>query len=263
MIFDTSSNLGGNENSIIAMVALEKYAIPDIDSLFKLFTELSPQGLNLSDIQEKDGNIIFNIDNEIAFISFIPAPIPWNDLEGPCLTAWYWPEATDVMKKHQAHVLISIMPKNPDKSILERVISITQLTASVAKAANALGIYWGSGTLVQSTEYFISECLELNPDYLPLDLWIDFRVEQYPGEKCNIITTGMDAFGHMEIEIVESSKPAFDSFEFAFNVGNYLLINGPIINDGDTIGEDEQRKIMVKYNKSVWDRPNQVMNVLL
>lgn len=263
MSFDTSSILFNNENSIIAMIALEKHDVPSIESLFKLYTELSKNELNLNNIQEKDGNIIVNIDDETAFISFIPAPIPWSNLEGPCTTAWYWPEATDMMKKHEAHALISIMPKNTNKAVLERVISITHLTASVAKATNALGIYWGSGALVQSPEYFINECLEFDPDYLPLDLWIDFRVEQYPGEKCNIITTGMDAFGHMEIEIIESSKPAYDSFEFAFNVGNYLLKNGPIINDGDTIGDNEDHKIKVKYNKSIWSRPNQVMNILL
>lgn len=260
---DTSSILTEKQNSIIAMVALAKYDIPSIESLFQLYTELSDKKINLDQIQEKDGNIVFDIDNELAFISFMPTPIPWSDLEGPCSTAWYWPEAKDMMKKHEAHIVLSIMSDNPEKSVLDRVITLTRLTASVAKATNALGIYWGSGTLVQSPEYFINECIELDPNYLPLDLWIDFRVEQQPGDKYNIITTGMDAFGHMEIEIINSSQPPFDSFEFAFNVGNYLLKNGPVINDGDTIGGDENQKIQVKYNKSVWDRPNQVMNILL
>ena len=28
----------------------------------------------------------------------MPAPIPWSNLEGPCATAWWWPDATEKMK---------------------------------------------------------------------------------------------------------------------------------------------------------------------
>lgn len=49
--------------------------------------------------------------------------------------------------------------------------------------------------------------------------------------------------------------------EFILIVVDYLIKNGPVIKDGDTVGKDKNQKIKVQFKKSVWDRPDNVMNI--
>ena len=35
----------------------------------------------------------FSLGGNTAAVALMPAPIPWSNLEGPCETAWWWPEA--------------------------------------------------------------------------------------------------------------------------------------------------------------------------
>ncbi|MFZ5989314.1 MAG: DUF4261 domain-containing protein [Bacillota bacterium] len=243
---------------IVVMILLENTNMLQSDELFKMFNEARSDEV-LTNIQKNDDTYTFEIDGEMGFVSLMPGPMPWGDLEGPCATAWYWTKATEVLKQHKAHIIVSILPQNQQKQVLERIITTTKIVASVAKAANALGIYWGSGTVVQSKDNFINECMKMDKEYFPYELWIEFRIQVFPDRTCNIITTGMKAFGHMEIEVIRSSKDPMEVLEFIFNIIDYLIKNGPVIKDGDTVGEDESQRIKVYYKKSIWDRGGKVM----
>lgn len=50
-------------------------------------------------------------------------------------------------------------------------------------------------------------------------------------------------------------------FSFMYNIIAYLLENGPVIKDGDTIGGDENQKIKVRYGKSMLNKSKDVMIV--
>lgn len=243
---------------VIAMILLED--IMDL-SCDKMLASYNEKNNDLINIQLKDNTITFELDNETGYISLMPGPVPWGDLEGPCAAAWYWKEAAQVLREHKAHILISILPQNEQKPMVERFISITKLVSSILQTSIALGVYWGSGTVVHSADNFLKRSSDINNKDIPYELWIEFRVEMFPDKKCNIITTGMRTFGHMEIEIVKSKNSPLNALEFVLNTINYLVKNGPVIKDGDTVGEDKTQKIKVKYKKSIRDRVGNVMSI--
>ena len=72
--------------------------------------------------------------------------------------------------------------------------------------SNTAGIYWGNGTLVYQTDFFSDSCRDATLDNLPLPLWIDFRVEKNDDNSLRFFTTGMNAFGEKEIEIIHSES---------------------------------------------------------
>jgi len=81
---------------------------------------------------EKSENKILTFDvGDMAhvFLTLMPGPIPWSDLEGPCATSVLWKDAEKVLKPHRAHVLVTIL-FDDKRSPLEKSKLLTQVTAA-------------------------------------------------------------------------------------------------------------------------------------
>jgi hypothetical protein len=194
--------------------------------------------------------VTFQIGGEIAFISLMPAPYPWEDLEGPCATSWLWRESKNELSNHKKHMIISWMTRIDDPVVKSLVLS--QLTASVLEATNGIGVYWGNSALVNKKDVFCSMVYDIHEDGIPLFLWIDYRIEQHSSGELNLITYGLDKFKVMELEVIKSRKSFNELIDFATGISQYLIANGNVIKDGDTIGEDENQKIMAWHKQSLW-----------
>ncbi len=251
----------------MAMVLLDTAELPSTDLLFKAFKDFPPipqLDESIQNLSRKKDTVTFTICGETGFVSLMPAPVPWSDLEGPCVTSLYWREAAKVLKPHAAHVIVSVMPRTDDLSMVLWAIFLTKLTASVALALGprALGVYWSAGTLVQSVPFFLESAHKIAPDCLPLELWIEFRLQRLKDGSCNVLTTGLDIFGLPEIEVINSKRKPQQVLPFVINLAEYLLQNGPVIKAGDTVGEDANQKTTVEFQPSTWERPGPVMRVL-
>jgi hypothetical protein len=64
-----------------------------------------------------------------------------------------------------------------------------------------------------------------------------------------ISTIGMRDFGLMEIE-TESSLPLDRTYDLVRKFGSYVLANGPVVKDGQTIGESAEERITVRHTRS-------------
>lgn len=241
---------------MVAMIALSSPVFPDQNQLFDFLKSTWPETPLAKDISNNDQTLTFDLGKAIAAVSLMPAPIPWEELEGPCATAWYWPEATQALKDHKYHLIVALM-KSPFDTI-DTTLLFTKLVASVAASVKADGIYWGAGTLVHCPETFIEQSKEMSQEYLPLYLWIDFRVQKGNIEKYTLFTTGMESLGFMEIEILNSECEPSLLIDRAYNIAHYLLDNGPILKDGNTIGLSEEEKILVRHVPSIFEASRKV-----
>jgi hypothetical protein len=101
---------------------------------------------------------------------------------------------------------------------------------------------------------------EILPEGLPLYLWIDFRVGNKDG-KTGGFTIGLAGLGHKEFETGNATDDVGTLRERLFNLANYVLENGPVIKDGNTVGADENEKIQVIYSKSMYRQEGTVMRL--
>jgi len=255
-IFKKKPEVEESNKSMIAMIALSSPVFPEQNQLFDFLRSNWPEAPLPKDISNNSQILTFDLGKAIAAVSLMPAPIPWEDLEGPCATAWYWPEATQAMKDHKYHLIVALMKSPLD--IIDTTLLFTKLVASVAASVNADGVYWGAGTLVHSPDVFIEQSKEMSREYLPLYLWIDFRVQKENAEKYTLFTTGMKSLGLMEIEIINSESEPSVLIDRAFNIAHYLLDYGPIIKDGNTIGLSEEEKILVRHVPSIFEASRKV-----
>ena len=145
----------------------------------------------------------------------------------------------------------------PLSTLLTRVT-----TAVLASSETALGVFWSNGALIIPKPIFIEFALDVLPEGAPLYIWVDFRVGQDGNSMSSGFTQGMEALGHKEIEVTKAPESVPELRERLYALAGYLVENGPVINDGDTIGEDESEKIKVVFTKSNFGYKNEVMSLL-
>ncbi|MCR9117312.1 MAG: DUF4261 domain-containing protein [bacterium] len=251
---------------LLAMAALHDDRIPSVDAFVTALQDRVSGRFKIANAEadsETGATITLQIGDEIAAISLMPAPIPWEDLEGPCATAWWWPSASMEMKRHSYHLIIAMMGGGTESS-LERAVRLTHLVSAAVQTYNACGVFWSAGTLVHEPEKWLedSEGMTADADKLQPHLWIDMRVEPIAGGGHCFFTTGLKEFGCLEIEVPKCSWKANELHELAYGVTHYVLGRGSSIPAGETIGRTSQEKIAVKHGESMFPGRGQVMRLM-
>lgn len=168
-----------------------------------------------------------------------------------------WPNAQAALEHHAAHIIFSVLG---ELTPMEQATLQTQVTAAVTSACEtALGMYWGNATLIIPKAIFTEFAVKVMPDELPLYMWVDFRVGTGEEGGSSGFTTGMAGLGHMEIEAHNSPETPGALRERLVNLCAYLLKNGPVIEDGNTVGDNEEEKIRVVYAESRFGCEGKVM----
>ena len=145
---------------------------------------------------------------------------------------------------------------------IELSTRLTQATAAfMAACPSAIGVYWGNATLVVPKALFIDFAQEVMPSGPPLHIWVDLRIGRDSEESSSGFTSGMAALGHMELETQKCPEPPGELRKRFEALIGYLLEKGPVINDGDTIGEDANERIRVVYSTSAFGHEGQVMRL--
>ena len=211
--------------------------------------------------EKSDNSISFSVGNSQVVLGLMPAPIPWSELEGPCATSVLWPNSADVLRDHKSHLIVTVMMED-DANPIEQSTRLTQVTSSVVHTCNeALGIYWGNATLVIQPELFRNFAVEVMPEAPPIYIWIDFRIGPNEQGTTSGFTHGMRALGHMELETENATDPPAELRERFEGLIMYLLENGPVIQDGDTIGQDANERITANYSESSFGHSDKVMRL--
>ena len=207
----------------------------------------------------KGDHIAFRIGDSDAIIGPMPAPIPWSDLEGPCKTSWLWPEAESALRGHDRHLIVTVMS---EKGPVEQSTVLTQVCASIlATCAEAPGVFWSNATLLVPSKVFQEFATQILPGAPPLYIWVNFHIGRAGKGRTRGFTTGMAALGQMEFETESSPEPPPELRDRLFGLCNYVLEHGPVIKDGDTIGEDENERIQVVYSASAFGQKGKVMRL--
>ena len=125
----------------------------------------------------------------------------------------------------------------------------------------ALGVYWCNATLVIQPSLFREFAVKILPTGPPIHIWVDFRIGPNDDGKVSGFTAGLNALGLMELETLNSSEPAAELRDRFEGLIYYLLENGLVIKDGDTIGEGANERISVAHVASAFGHEGKVMRL--
>src|SRR5690242_17078981 len=106
-----------------------------------------------SDFKRDKDVVSFKLGEVGVAVALMPAPFPWSDLEGPCATSLLWKNATEEVKQHRFHSIVTVFGKCRP---LEFSTVLTKVTAAVMAACPAaMGVYWGNAALIVPKDLFI------------------------------------------------------------------------------------------------------------
>ena len=206
--------------------------------------------------QEWQGtNLVFGFRDAMIAVALMPGPIPWEDLDGPCATAWWWREASEKMRAHKYHFIVTIMGGTIPP--VERRIILTNIVSAIIRHSNPVGVYWAEGTLVHEPQQFLEQAEGISEDQIPGPLWIDIRVEKNEDDdegSLRCFTTGLAPLGHMEIEVERAHLKPQELLEFVGDTACYMVNTNTPIRDGETLGRTATEKFKVRHTKSMFDR---------
>jgi len=252
----------------LSLVLLDQSTLPTSDALEQSFAKLFPGDVKLAVSSSADRIITCTLgqqsDQFTAAITLVEQPVPWQQLEGPCETAWYWPEAATTLREHKAHLLVTLIDEGAKS--LDKSIALTQLVAAVIAASDSAGVFWGPGRLVHPRDGYLGQAEQMDVDNLPLFLWIDFRVEKVEAdgvETVRLYTTGLEALGQTEIEVDGFNGTPQELLEHAYNIAHYLLVGSKAVEDTHTIGLTDTLQAVVTRGPSFLDSELEVLQMRL
>ncbi|WP_223164732.1 DUF4261 domain-containing protein [Massilia mucilaginosa] len=244
--------------SMILFNEAPAYAVNELQA----FLSSSWPGLPLiSDVSAEENTLAFNLAGAEVVIGTMPAPVPWSDLEGPCATSILWPDAASVVPGHKHHALVTVRGELAPVALST---VLTQVTAALmATTPGTPGVFWTNAALLVPKDMFIDFAVKIMPLGPPLTIWVDCRVGWTEVDALSSgFTTGLAELGLMELEAQGATEPPAELRERFEAIAQYLLENGQVINDGDTLGESADEKIRVVYAESAFGIEGTVMRLV-
>jgi hypothetical protein len=181
---------------------------------------------------------------------FGPATWP-GGLERACQHSWGWPGGRSVPLQHQAFIRIRssyvfggddnapVMPS--DYKALPELEFVTRIAAALARLPQVLCFFNPNGECVRSASQFLDALNHhTSAKRMPLDVWSNvrfFRLEDTKPAWALMDTVGMsqlDAADHEACFPLDAYSPG-EVDNLLRNVSAYVVQQGPVIRDGDTV----------------------------
>ena len=242
------------------VLSREKAAIPAADILRQFNARYPELQASLTATESSERTVSFHTTIGDVVIAEMGASVPWSDLEGPCATSLLWRDATAELRQHRSHIIVTVIS---DAEPVRSAEQLTKATAVVLAASElAMGVLWGNAMLIVPKPLFLEMSEHVLPTEAPLAIWVDFRVGRADDQHSSGFTQGLVALGHLELEAERAPEAPAALRERLENLARYLVANGPVIRDGDSVGYDADERIRVVFGGSAFGSKSQVMRLL-
>lgn len=250
----------------IALVALSDATFPDADTVAEECGRLAPDYPAPSVTSRSAGSFTLSWEGgATANVTLVDKPIPWDRLEGPCVTAWYWPEAEAALRPHTNHLFVTLIDEGRNR--IDVSWRLTRVVIAVAANSSAVGLVWGASGAVHQPHAFADLAAQSGPNDLPLNLWIDFRAYQLDGNQADgatgfgLFTTGMHALGRRELEVSSYPGDPQHLVGATYNIAHYVLEKDATLKDAEVIGLPDESQVTIYDEHSMIDPEQEVFRL--
>jgi hypothetical protein len=246
--------------TIKAMVTLARMEPLSADAIMQALRHDDPQ-LALQNASTKNNTVYIDIDGHALSVTFVPEPIPAARLEDAAASSLLWPQALEVLGAHPMHLAVAVSGTAPG-DVIAQARALTQVSAALGAAfPSAHGVLWSGADLLVPMPLFRQLAQTLMPKGPPIHLWVKFHAGlNDAGQACGY-TRGLAALGLMDVEVEASPESVNDLGRRLESIAGYLLANGPVVHDGDRLGEPGGAVVRVAYGASVFGNDYPVMRL--
>lgn len=255
----TSPGLHGQASQVdwVASVILPQASALDPERVAAALRKRLGEEDRFTGVESEKDMLLLGIAGGTAMVSLMKAPIPNGELQRVCRFAWYWRAACDTVQDHAAHFLIVLMGTGLGR--LQSALLQTKIVAAVMEESDAVASYWGVN--LQPRDAFLKASERLSAESPPTTLWVSYRMSREASGHINVSTHGLKNFDLMEIQSRDAPMPALELFDLVAGMAQYLIVKGPVIKDGDTIGHSPVQRIRVRHGDSFWDDNEKVYRI--
>lgn len=198
----------------------------------------------------------------IGFLALMPIPIPGGEAEVNADGNFLWPSGREEAAAHRAHVIVTLAGGSGESTPVASALALSKLALVALRLFDGIGVYWGAASVCHSRESFESACEGMSDEQLPVLVWLRFQFVRDDDGSTFFYTLGMPAFGLMDIEVDRVEGEPGELFGFVADIAHYLLQNGPVIADGNTVGGSAEERIVVRHLPSRIDPDKTVHKIL-
>lgn len=141
--------------------------------------------------------------------------------------------------------------------------ALAMVTLALASLHPPLAILWSTSLALLRASSVSNEISSLKQGQPPLGLWIALSpwVQRIPNEpdKIGVFTIGLRGFIEKEVEMVPRTEALGPVVQRVLNFAGYLLMKGPVVKDGDTIGYNATEHLKIAFAN---DRNGTLMRVM-
>jgi hypothetical protein len=248
LAFTTAGAAEPNRSSALSFVLVAEPKLPEPKAFRSDLEKRLAGRLKINDMEADDEKVILlRMSGGTVMVGLIDSPLPQGQIEDLCKSAWYWRQACDATAMHRAHIVVSVL--HTDLDTLDTSLLLTDVVGALMDP-NAIASYWGAS--LQSRDAVLRQTARMSRDTPPVWLWMNFRLTNDIEKGFSLSTQGMEAFGLREIEAQDINRPGLEIFTLLIGMARYLVSTGPVIKDGETIGESPALNIRVRQGPSYW-----------
>lgn len=242
----------------ITYLLLDQPAATSADNLASSFKDLA-RGSPLTIEQPAPGKsplgeaLIMMVNRRPVSVMFVDRPLPRDAWEGAAARSITWPDSKDVAARTRAHVIIALLQESTDhESALYGAAAVTMVGAALARLLPVTAMVFSEAQSIIPGKEIIPAALSFARGRPPLLLWTSLTflrgTPQPDGTPTTVgLTTGLRPFIGREIEFQAAPLQPAEMGQRILGLCHYLIVKGPVIKDGETVGVTEQEKVRVRY----------------
>lgn len=243
----------------VSFVLLSEAVSLNGEAIARSHLDQSPDATRLVPEEVGEGGILclrLQDDSGDVILAPVPAPIPTGEVESAATRSLANFSSEPGLAPHAAHVIVTFRDEAKRSPAAEAKL-LAQVTAAVAQATGAVGVYWGMGHVAHPAAFFIDTVRELE---FPLPVLTGLSVAR-DSKGLSFLSVGMDQFELPDVLLLADKAQGGGAIEFLFDLEGYALKRGKALPEGDTVGRTAEERFKVRYVPSPLDASVQVAQV--
>jgi hypothetical protein len=213
--------------------------------------------LTQASLKTAPGGFMLQVSGIEVVVLPMAQPLPRDGYETAAQGSLLWKDAERQLAANKAHVVVAALKaSNNHAEALAAAFAVTVVAAAVMRVTPAIGGVFNPACTAYPADEFIGFAIGLaQKRQIPEMLWV--LIGFLPGpvlsggrETAGLVTRGLSAFIGREIEFMPVLWQPGEIARRVLGLTQYLILNGAVIKDGDTVGDTPAEHIKVRLKDS-------------
>jgi hypothetical protein len=203
--------------------------------------------------QSIGAGFLLDFNGVLVSVILVDKPLPPDAYAGALQLNRVWPGAAQAMEAHRAHAIVAPLKEiGSHLEALNATMIVTITLAALTTIVPSVAVVWSNGEVITEVTRFREAARALVQGQTRPDIWIGFAFLDGPrlptGERTlAVVTSGLAPFIGREVEWLPTPLPPATIANRLIGLCQYLIVNGPVIKDGETLGVSESDRIRATF----------------